>query len=75
MALGIAKRDFTIQDGSSVRFTGDVMDSDLNINALYKTKASVGTLIADTTSTSTRRTVECGIAITDKINSIFLIGS
>ena len=69
VALGIAKRDFTIQDGSSVRFTGDVMDSDLNINALYKTKASVGTLIADTTSTSTRRTVECGIAITDKIKN------
>lgn len=68
VALGIAKRDFTIQNGSSVRFNGDVMDSDLNINALYKTKASVGTLIADTTSTA-RRTVECGISITDKIRN------
>ena len=68
VALGIAKRDFTIQDGSSVRFNGDVMDSDLDINALYKTKASVGTLIADTTSTA-RRTVECGIAITDKLSN------
>ena len=68
VALGIAKRDFTIQDGSSVRFNGDVMDSDLDINALYKTKASVGTLISDTTSTS-RRTVECGIAITDKLSN------
>ena len=68
VALGIAKRDFTLQDGSSVRFNGDVMDSDLDINALYKTKASVGTLISDTTSTS-RRTVECGISITDKLSN------
>ena len=68
VALGLAKRDFIIQDGSSVKFNGDVMDSDLDINALYKTKASVGTLIADTTST-TRRTVECGIAITDRLSS------
>ena len=68
MALGIAKRDFSIQDGSSIRFNGDIMDSNLNINALYKTKASVGTLISDTTSTA-RRTVECGIAITDKLSN------
>ena len=69
VALGIAKRDFTIQDGSSVRFNGEVMDSDLNINAVYRTKASVATLIADTTATSTRRTVECGISISDKLKN------
>lgn len=68
VALGIAKRDFTIQDGSSIRFNGDIMDSNLDIKALYKTKASVGMLISDTTSTS-RRTVECGIAITDKLSN------
>ncbi len=68
VALGIAKRDFTIQEGSSVHFNGDVMDSDLNINALYKTKASIGRLISDTTSTS-RRTVECGISISDKLSN------
>ena len=68
VALGIAKRDFSIQNGSSIRFNGDIMDSNLDINAIYRTKASVGTLIADTTSTS-RRTVECGIAITDKLSN------
>ncbi len=68
VALGIAKRDFTIQEGSSVKFNGDIMDSDLDINALYKTKASIGTLIADTTST-TRRVVECGISITDRLSN------
>ena len=68
-ALNIARRDFNIQDGSTVKFNGDIMDSDLNINALYRTKASIGTLIADTTSVSSRRTVECGIGITDKIRN------
>lgn len=66
--LGIAKKDFAIQEGSTVRFTGDIMDSDLDINAIYRTKASIGTLIADTTSTA-RRTVECGISISDKIRN------
>ena len=46
-AMDIAKRVFTIADGSTVRFNGDIMDSDLNISGLYTTKASVAALIAD----------------------------
>ena len=42
------------------------MESDLDIKGLYRTKASIGTLISDTTSTF-RRTIDCGIAITGKI--------
>ena len=68
-ALNIARRDFTIEDGSSIKFGGDIMDSDLDIRAIYRTKASIGTLIADTTSVSTRRTVECGIGITEKLHN------
>ncbi len=67
VALGIASRDFSIQDGSSVRFGGDIFESKLDIDAIYKTKASISTLISDTTSVSNRRTVECGIKITDKL--------
>ncbi len=69
VALGIAKRDFNIEEGSSIRFNGDIMDSDLDIDATYRTKASVGTLIADTTSATTRRTVECKISISDKLRN------
>ena len=69
VALGIAKREFNIEEGSSVRFNGDVMESDLDINATYKTKASVGVLIADTTSTNSRRAVECKISVTDKLRN------
>lgn len=68
-ALNVARRDFTIQDGSSIRFNGDIMESDLDIDALYKTKASIGTLIADTTSVANRRTVECGIHVTEKLRN------
>ncbi|MCQ2148312.1 MAG: translocation/assembly module TamB, partial [Bacteroidales bacterium] len=68
-AMNLAQRDFAIQDGSSVRFNGDVMDSELDINAIYSTKTSLANLLTDSTSVSSRRTVECGIAITDKLNN------
>ena len=67
VALGLVSRDFEIQDGSSVTFNGDILESTLDIDALYRTKASLSTLIADTTSVGDRRTVECGIRITDRL--------
>ena len=66
-AFGIVNRDFEIQDGSSITFNGDIFESVLDIDAMYKTKASIGTLIGDSTSVSNRRTVECKIKITDKM--------
>lgn len=69
VAIGLVSRDFEIQDGSSIRFNGDIMESTLDIDAIYKTKASLSTLIADTTSVANRRTVECGINITEKISN------
>ena len=67
VALGFVNRDFEIQDGSSVTFNRDIFESTLDIDALYKTKVSLSTLISDTTSVANRRTVECGIRITDKL--------
>ena len=69
VAQGLAYRDFTIQDGSSVKFNGDIMQSTLDIDAVYRTKTSLSTLIADTSSVATRRTVECGINISDQIRN------
>jgi hypothetical protein len=68
-AGNFASRDFQIQDGSSIRFNGDIMESTLDINAIYKTKTSLSALISDTTSVSNRRTVDCGIGITDKLKN------
>ena len=67
-ALGLVRRDFSIQEGSIVKFNGDIMDSELDIKALYKTKASIGILIADTTST-TRRNVECILSLRNKLSA------
>lgn len=69
MAMGLVGRDFTIQDGSSIRFNGDIMESTLDIDAVYRTKASISTLISDTTSVANRRIVDCGISIKDKLSN------
>ncbi len=69
VALGIVSRNFTINEGSSIKFNGDIMDSSLDINASYRTKTSLATLIADTTSVNNRRIVDCDVRITDKLSS------
>jgi len=69
VALGIASRDFSIQDGSTIKFNGNIMDSSLDIDAIWKTKTSVSTLIADTTSVNARNTVNCGINISDRLRN------
>jgi len=66
-AMNLVSRDFALENGSNIRFNGDIMDSDLDINGLYVTKTSLSNLLAD--STSTRRTVNCGIHITDKLRN------
>ena len=68
-AMDIASKDFTVLDGSSVKFNGDIMDSDLSIDAQYSLKTSLSNLIADSTSVGTRRNVDCGIRISDKIRN------
>jgi hypothetical protein len=67
-ALNLVSRDFTIQEGSSVRFQGDLWETILDVNGLYTTKASLANLIADENAV-TRRTVNCGISITDKLRN------
>jgi len=68
-ALGLVNRVFDIQDGSSINFKGDIMESTLNIDAIYNTKASLSSLIADDNSVSNRRNVLCGISITDELRN------
>ena len=68
-ALGIVNRVFDIQDGSSINFSGDIMQSTLDIDAVYNTKTSLSSLLSDETSVSNRRNVECGIKITEKLSN------
>ena len=67
-AMGLVSRDFSIQDGSSVRFNGDVWDTDLDVNGTYSTKTSLASLISDENATN-RRTVLCNINLSDKLRN------
>ena len=68
-AMNIASRNFNIRSGSSIKFNGDIMESDLDIDATYITKASLANLVADTTAVTSRRSVECGLKISDKLKN------
>lgn len=64
--LGVAK-DFVVEEGGTVSFGGGISDTRINLKANYNTKASISTLISDTTSVGTRRDVICGIAMTGSL--------
>ena len=66
--MNLVSRKFTIQDGSTIRFNGDIWDTDLDVKGLYTTKASLSNLIADG-SAGNRRTVNCGIDITGRLSN------
>ena len=68
-ALGLVSKDFQIQQDSKITFGGDILESALDITAEYATKASLGTLLADSTSVGNRRDVICELKITDKLKN------
>ncbi len=51
MTQAFLKRTFTIEKGSRIDLSGDPMDAQLNINAIYTTRASTYALIGDQAST------------------------
>jgi len=62
--LGLVSKDFNIMQGGTINFNGDIMQSDLNLTANYRTKASLSTLIPEMT---TRRNIDCNIGIAGKL--------
>lgn len=66
---GLLEKDLNIKDGSSIRFGGDLMDSQIDISAIYNLKTSVATLISDTTKVSSRKNVEAGLTISNKLSN------
>jgi len=67
--LGLVSKDFTINPGSKVTLNGAIMDTDLDLTANYRTKASISTLIADSTSVGNRRFVDCGIKVRNRLEN------
>ena len=62
---------FDIEPGSTIQWTGDPLDAILNIDAVYKLKASLQPLLAGSLSSANRTTravpVECFIHLTDRL--------
>jgi len=67
--FGLSNKNFTINEGSTVNFIGDIMNTDLNITARYDTKASITPLLADSTSSAARKSVQCLLGVTGKLSN------
>ncbi|MBQ2395258.1 MAG: translocation/assembly module TamB domain-containing protein, partial [Alistipes sp.] len=66
----IINKKFIIDEGSTISWTGDPLDAMLNIDAVYKVKASLQPLLAGSVSsnTSTRAVpVDCIIHLSDRL--------
>lgn len=57
--LGFGSRDFTLQNGGTIMFNGDIMSAVLDASATYRTKATIAPLIGE--SSDYRRNIECSL--------------
>lgn len=64
---GLATKDFILDKGGTINFNGGIEDTNLDLTAIYKTKASINTLISDTSSVSARRNVNCEIIMSGEM--------
>ena len=64
---GIATKDFILDKGGVINFNGGIEDTNLDLKAIYRTKTSINTLIADTSSVSSRKNVNCEILMSGKM--------
>ena len=64
-----ASKEFSIQRGSTIQWTGDPVDARLNIEAVYRLRASIAPLLGTTNGTGSRQNVpvECVISLTDRL--------
>lgn len=67
----IINKLFVINSGSTIQWTGDPLDARLNINAVYKLKASLQPLLSSTTLDNVTRAVpvECIINLTERLTA------
>ena len=65
---GILSKTFTVQRGSSVKFGGDIMKTELDLTANYNLKTTLDALVGGDPSAS-RRQVNCSIHVSDRLSS------
>ena len=67
----IINKRFVINSGSTIQWTGDPLDARLNIDAVYKLKASLQPLLSSTTLDNVTRAVpvDCIINLTERLTA------
>jgi len=66
---GIIARDFSLMEGGTLTFRGPLLNTHMNIGATYRTKTSISTLIADTSSVGTRQTVYASVGLKGNLSN------
>jgi hypothetical protein len=75
MGKGLIEKPFTIEQGSTIQWTGEPMDALLNISAVYKLKTSIEPLMqmagydnmSRATNYGARIPIECRILLSDRL--------
>lgn len=65
----IINKKFLIKQGGTIKWNGDPYNADINIEAAYKVRTSLNTLIADSTNAQYKKRilVECQLKMTEKL--------
>ena len=66
----VVNKLFTVEPGSSIQWTGDPLDADINIDAIYRTKTSLKPLLGNSiegVDVSRSVPVDCCIKLTGKL--------
>lgn len=64
---GFMSKTFSVERGSSVKFGGDIMNTELDITATYGLRTSLDPLLSS--GSNTRRQVNCLINVTDRLRA------
>lgn len=64
---GVLSKSFSVQRGSSVKFGGDIMNTELDITATYGLRTSLDPILA--TDNLSRRQVDCIINVGDRLRA------
>ena len=64
---GILSKTFNVERGSSVKFAGDIMNTELDVTATYGLRTSLGPLLAS--GSNSRRQVNCLINVSDRLRA------
>lgn len=63
----IINKSFSVESGGKISFNGDVQDADLDIKAIYRTKAALNQLNPNVISETRRIPVECQLLLSGKL--------